>query len=204
MTALAHNYVTPEQYLLQEDAAPFRSEYWNGEIVAMSGGTHRHNQVGRNLVRCLGNQLDGSPCQLFYIETRVRVVECNAYFYPDAMIVCGPPQYEESATEMVRNPTVIIEVLSSSTEAIDRGRKFACYRTLPSLQVYILIQQDAPIVEVYARQPDETWLLTVLTGMDATLLIQLAGVALPFREVYQDVVFPPPLEMFPVEDAPND
>ncbi len=204
MTALARSYVTPEQYLQQEDLAEFRSEYWNGEIVAMSGGTPRHNQIIRNLVRRVGNQLDGSPCNLFLGDTRVRVRECNTYFYPDAFIVCGQPQYEEGASEMVRNPTVVFEVLSSSTEAVDRGSKFACYRSLSSLQLYILIQQDAPIVEVYARQPDDTWLLTVLKGMETTLRLDLAGVTLPFGEIYQDVTFPPPLEMSPVEGPPND
>ena len=204
MIALARSYVTPEQYLQQEDLAEFRSEYWNGEIVAMSGGAPRHNRIIRNLNRRLGNQLDGSPCEPFASETRVRVRECNTYFYPDALIVCGTPEYEQGGAEMLLNPTIVFEVLSSSTEAIDRGSKFACYRTLPSLQFYILIQQDAPIVEMYARQADDTWLLTVLKGMDATLLLNNAGVVLPFSEIYQNVVFPPPLEISPAENPPND
>lgn len=204
MTALARSYVTPQQYLQQEDLAEFRSEYWNGEVVAMSGGSPRHNQIIRNLALGLGIQLRGSSCKLFLDQTRVYVSECNTYFYPDVFIVCGQPQYEEGASEMVRNPTVIIEALSSSTEAVDRGRKFACYRSLPSLQLYILIQQDASAIEMYARQTDDTWLLTPLTGMEATLLLNLVGVTLPFSEIYQDVTFPPPLEMSPVENAPND
>lgn len=204
MTALAYGYVTPEQYLLQEDLAEFRSEYWNGKIVAMSGGTPKHNQIGRNLALRLGIQLDRSPCKLFLTETRVRVPECNTYFYPDAMIVCGTPEYEAGEAEMVRNPTVIFEVLSPGTEAVDRGRKFACYRSLPSLQLYVLIQQDAPAIELYARQPDDTWLLTPLTGLEATLFLNTVGVTLPFTEIYQDVVFPPPLTISPVEQTPND
>jgi len=185
--------VSVQQYLASEPQAEFRSEYWNGEIVAMAGGSPAHNRILRNLTRRLGNQLDGSVCEPYASETRVRVPECNAYFYTDALIVCEGALLDDGLTETVLNPTVIVEILSPTTESADRGRKFACYRTVSSLLLYVLIQQDAPAVDVYARQADARWLLTALTGMESTLALEAVGVSLPFSEIYQGVEFPPHL-----------
>ena len=188
------NCVSPQQYLEQEEQAEFRSEYWNGEILAMSGGSAAHNRILRNLTRRLGNQLDGSTCDSFASESRVRISECNAYFYPDAFIVCGGAQTEATQMETVLNPVAILEVLSPSTEATDRGRKFACYRTLASLQYYVLIEQARPAIDLYTRQPDGGWLLTILSGPEAMLSLETVGVALPLSEIYQRVEFTPPVE----------
>jgi Uma2 family endonuclease len=187
----AKKFVSPQQYLIREQQAELRSEYWNGEIVAMVSGSPAHNRILRNLTRRLGNQLDGSLCEAYASETRVYMPQCNAYFYPDALIVCGDVQLQDGVTETILNPTAVIELLSPTTETADRGRKFACYRTLPSLQFYVLIQQDAPAIEVYAQQADNRWLLTVLTELEATLALETVGVVLPFSEIYQGVDFPP-------------
>lgn len=184
-------WISPQQYLALEDHAEFRSEYWNGEIVAMAGGSPAHNRIVRNLARRLGNQLDGTACEPYLLETKVRVSDCNTYFYPDILIACGPIELEEGATEAVHNPIAIIAVLSPSTESTDRGYKFACYRRLPSLQWYILAQTEAPFLEVFERQPDNRWMLSELNGLDATLNIEAAGVSLRLREIYEKVAFPP-------------
>lgn len=191
MVALAsQKYASPPQYLEGEAQAETRSEYWNGEIVAIAGDSPAHNRILRNLTRRLGNQLDGSACEPYASETRVRVPECSAYFYPDALIVCGNVQLEEGQLETILNPTVIMEILSPATESADRVRKFACYRTLVSLQFYVLIQQDAPAIDLYVRQPDNRWLLIPLTGPEATFTLESLGISLPFAEIYQGVDFP--------------
>jgi Uma2 family endonuclease len=182
-------YITPQQYLEQEQTAEVRSEYWNGEIVAIAGGTRNHNQIIRNLNRRLGNLLEGSPCKPFSSETGVRVSDCNTYFYPDAIIVCGEAEYEETEAETLLNPTVILEVLSPSTEAADRGRKFACYRTLASLQYYLLIEPDMPAIDLYTREANGIWQFSTLTGLDAILTLDRLGIALPLTEIYQAVEF---------------
>ncbi|HLK61126.1 MAG TPA: Uma2 family endonuclease [Chthonomonadaceae bacterium] len=199
-------YISPEAYLAQERAAEFRSEYWNGEVVAMAGGSRNHNRIIRNLIRRLGNQLDGSSCEAFASETRVRVPECNVYFYPDILIVCDGAHYEDTEAETLLNPTVIMEVLSPGTEAADRGRKFACYRTLPSLILYVLIEQDAPNIDLYTRQADGNWLLTALSGLESVLALDPPSASLPCIEIYQAVEFPPQrglmlAESFPTEGA---
>lgn len=179
----------PQEYLQRERLAEARSEYWNGEIVAMAGGTRSHNRILRNLTRRLGNQLDNSPCEPFASETRVFVPECNSYFYPDALITCREAQYQDSRLETLLNPVLIAEVLSPSTEAADRRGKFDCYRTLPSLQYYLTIEASAPAIDLYARQAEGRWLYTPLRGMDAVLEIEPIGVALSFLEIYQGVEF---------------
>lgn len=192
--------ITPQEYLAAEQHSEQRNEYWDGVIVAMAGGSRSHNRIIRNMNRCLSRLLDGSACEPFSSETRVRVAECNTYFYSDALIVCGEAEYEETETETLLNPTVIIEVLSPSTEAADRGRKFACYRTLPSLHHYILIAQDAPTIDLYTRQPDETWLLRDLTGIDAVLTLDTPSLGVPLAEIYRAIEFPPRLH-FAAPDA---
>lgn len=188
-------YRTPQEYLIAEAQSEQRSEYWDGIIVAMAGGSRSHNRIIRNLNRWLGASLEQSPCEPYSSETRVRVEACNAYFYPDALIVCGEAEFEESESETLLNPTVLFEVLSASTEAADRGRKFACYRTLPSLFHYVLIAQDTAAVDLYTRQPDDTWLLLSLTGLDAVLSLDQPALSLPLSEIYRAIEFPPPLRL---------
>lgn len=191
MTAeLQKHWLSLEEYMVQEREAAFRSEYWNGVMVAMAGGSPAHNRIARNIARRLGNQLDGTPCEPFASETRVRVSACNAYFYPDISIVCGEARYDTDEAETVLNPSVIMEVLSSGTEAADRGRKFACYRSLPSLQYYVLLEQQMPSLDLYIRQEDGHWLLVPVSGLEASLTIYAAGVSLPFAEIYERVDFP--------------
>jgi Uma2 family endonuclease len=118
------------------------------------------------------------------------------------LIVCGEAQYEDVETETLLNPTIIIEVVSPYTEGADRGRKFACYRTLPSLTHYVLVEPNAPSIDLYDRQPDGRWLLTALSGLEATLTVDTAGLALPLADIYQRVKFPAAANNHPVENVP--
>jgi Uma2 family endonuclease len=189
VAASRKRFVPPNEYIARERKAEFRSEYWNGEMIAMAGESRNHNRILRNLTRHLGNQLDGSPCEPFSSETRVRVPECNSYFYPDALIVCGEGRYENVEAETLLDPAAIMEVLSPATEAADRGRKFACYRTLPSLMYYVLIEQDAPGIDLYVRQEDGRWLLSSLSGLEAMLVLDRIGVSLRLADIYERISF---------------
>ncbi len=157
----------------------------------MAGGSRNHNRIVRNLTRRLGNLLEGSRCEPFSSDTRVHIPACNTYFYPDAQIVCGEVHYDAEEAETLLNPSVIIEVLSPTTESVDRGRKFDCYQTLDSLIYYVLIEQDAPKIGFYKRQTDGDWLFSTRSGLDATLILDAIGVSLLFAEIYQAVEFPP-------------
>ena len=187
MVAVRNSAVSVEEYLRRELRAEHRNEYWNGTIVAMSGASQSHNRIFVNLVRHLGNQLHGGQCSLFGSETRVYAAACTSYFYPDVQIVCGKVQRAPTEAETLLNPTVIIEVLSESTAAVDRGRKFACYRTLESLQHYILIDQYDYAIDVHVRRPDGTWNESFLRGLDARLQLESYGISLPFADVYDGV-----------------
>ena len=151
--------LSPEEYLALERKAEVRSEYLDGDMVAMSGGSREHNLIVTNLVSELRLQLKGRPCEVYPSNMRVKVSATGLYTYPDVVVVCGEPTFEDESVDTLLNPTLIIEVLSDSTEAYDRGGKFAHYRKLASLMEYVLIAQTKPHVEYYVRQPDNRWLL---------------------------------------------
>ena len=186
------SYVTPQDYLAHERKAQTRSEYHDGVVVAMAGASWEHNQITRNLVRHLANQMDGSSCEPVVSDMRVHIPECNRYFYPDVMLVCGGPRFEDAKMDSLLNPSLIVEVLSDSTEKADRGVKFDCYRTLESLTVYALVAQDSPRVEVYTRHPDGTWRYEVVKDLEAMLALPSIGVSMRLADVYARVEFPPP------------
>jgi Uma2 family endonuclease len=190
MSAQSQPRLTPEQYLeLERAAQDVRSEYYNGRMYAMSGGTHTHAIVIGNLARRLGNALEKGPCVVTTSDMRVRVNKTGLYTYPDIVVVCDSPQYGDGRHDTVLNPTLIIEVLSPSTEAYDRGFKFAQYRALESLQEYALVSQAEPRVEVFRRQPTGDWLLSEAAGMDATLRFNSVNCAIAVKDIYDKVTF---------------
>jgi Uma2 family endonuclease len=184
-TALQHRY-TPEEYLALERKAEHKSEYFAGEIFAMSGASRKHNLITFNLAREIGNQLRGRPCEAYVADMRVKVTPTGLYTYPDVVVVCGEPRFEDSHVDTLLNPTVIFEVLSESTEAYDRGRKFANYRRLASQQEYVLIAQDRVHVEQYRREGDH-WLFTEVRDAEGVLALPTIGCELPVREIYDRV-----------------
>ncbi|MBF0377961.1 MAG: Uma2 family endonuclease [Desulfamplus sp.] len=181
--------ITPKEYLEFERTSEFKHEYFDGEIFAMVGASLRHNQINGNIFAELRNQLKQSPCRPFINDLRVKVQEIEKYTYPDIVIVCGDIKLEkESGMETLLNPIVIIEVLSNSTEAYDRGAKFQHYQLIPSLQEYILVSQYSPLVEKYVRSDKGQWIYTSYEGMDKTIAIEAVKCELILSDIYYQVV----------------
>jgi Uma2 family endonuclease len=183
-------YLSPAQYLAIERAAEERSEYLDGEMVAMTGGSRNHVLIVGNLVRELGSQLRDRPCEVYPTDLRVQVAQTGLYTYPDVTVVCGEPRFEDEQLDTLLNPTVILEVLSPTTESYDRGRKFEHYRTLGSLLEYLLVSQSQPRIERFLRQGEGAWLFSDAAGLEAVLTLPSIGCELALAEVYAKVRFP--------------
>ena len=179
--------LTPEDYLAIERSAEFKSEYFDGEIFAMAGASRAHNSIVLNTGSEIRQHLKNRSCKAYVNDMRVKVNPTGLYAYPDVIVVCGKEQFEDTHLDTLLNPTLIIEVLSDSTEAYDRGRKFEHYRHLDSLVEYVLIAQQRPHIESYRRQPDHQWLLTECSGLDATLRLQSIDCDLALAEIYAKV-----------------
>lgn len=198
MQAQRKPIITPRDYLAMERLAPARSEYYAGEIYAMAGASRRHVFTVANIVASLGFQLKGRACSVFATDLRVKVSAHGLYTYPDVGVVCGKGRYEDRHGDTLLNPAVIVEVLSDSTESYDRGRKFEMYRTLDSLTDYLLVAQDDPLVEHYARLPDNRWVLAEHKGLDAVVAIASIDCTLPLADIYDKIDFdadPPMLRL---------
>ena len=182
--------ITPEQYLEIDRAAEIRSEYFDGEMFAMTGGTRAHSTIKVNLVAESRRQLKDSPCHVFDSDMRIKIEATGDYAYPDLSVVCGETLVEDDHDDTVLNPVLIAEVLSPSTEAWDRGGKFARYRTISSLKEFLLIAQHEPRVERYQRREDGTWLLTEAIGLDAVLTLTSIDCRIELSELYDKVTFP--------------
>jgi Uma2 family endonuclease len=192
MSAQSQPRLTPEQYLELERAAEFRSEYYNGRMYAMAGGSLQQSIIIGHLTRHMGNALAGQPYIVVPNDLRVRVSPGGLYTYPDVIVVCGSPKLLDGRKDTLLNPAVLIEVLSPSTEAYDRGFKSAQYRTLESLQEYALVSQTEPRVEVFRRQPSGDWLLSESIGLEATCRFDSVGCQIPLAEIYDKVSFEEP------------
>ncbi|HEX8068366.1 MAG TPA: Uma2 family endonuclease [Pyrinomonadaceae bacterium] len=179
-----------EEYQWLERGSELRHEYLDGLVYAMAGESLAHSTICFNLAALIGPQLRGTPCRGFSPNMKVRTGTGRLYAYPDQMIVCGEPKFHDKQRDVLLNPTVIIEVLSPSTEAYDRGEKFLRYRTeIESLQDYVLVAQHEPRVEHYRRQPGDEWPMTAVSGLDAVLELPTIACRLPLSEVYDRVAF---------------
>lgn len=182
--------MAPQEYLEFERDSEIKHEYFDGEIFAMVGASLNHNKITINLVRELGTRLKDSSCDLFSNDLRVKIQEIDKYTYPDIVIVCGDIELEKnSGMETLLNPLVIIEVLSDSTEAYDRGTKFQHYRIIKSLREYILISQNHCQVEKYVRNDDGTWLYSSIDEMDKSIIIESIKCELIVEDIYLRVEF---------------
>jgi len=179
---------TAEEYLTLERSASIRSEFHDGQIFAMTGASRAHNLMTVNIGRELSLQLKNRPCEAYISDMRVKAANARSYHYPDIAVVCGKPEFEDAFVDTLLNPTLLVEILSPSTEAYDRGGKFAHYRKIASLQEYLLVMQDQPSIERYLRQ-DDVWILSEAVGLDAALLLQSIDCVLNLNEVYDKVVF---------------
>ena len=178
--------VTVEQYLALERQSETRSEYLDGEVFAMTGASRKHNLLVANVLAGLHSQLRGKSCEAYANDMRVGIPGTGLYTYPDVVVACGAPQFEDGELDTLLNPTLIVEVLSGSTEDYDRGTKFAHCRTLPSLTEYVLVAQDKVHVEHFVRQT-EGWLLTETDDLAATLQLPSIGCTLALADVYERV-----------------
>ncbi len=193
---------TVEEYLAFERVAELKHEYISGEVVAMAGATREHILITGNIAQRLRNQLEGKPCETYSNDMRVRATP-TTYVYPDVVVVCDEPQFEDSEFDILLNPTVVFEVLSKSTEARDRGEKFSDYRANKNVKEIIFVSQHRSRVEQYVRQPNDEWTFHEVT--DPAGLITLASIecTLSLTEIYERVQFPPPRQLRSVESQPQ-
>jgi Uma2 family endonuclease len=178
---------TPEQYLELERKAEYKSEYSRGEIFAMSGASRRHAGIAMQLYLLVAQRLRGRRCRSYPSDMRVLVEPDGLYTYPDLSAVCGEARYVDTQLDTLANPTLIVEIISPSTEDYDRGRKAKLYRAMPSVQELLLIAQDSYDVELYRRQEDGSWHLTVASGLEASVELATIGLTLNLRELYENV-----------------
>ena len=176
-----------EDYLTWESAQPDRHEYLAGEVFAMVGVRDQHNAIGGNLYVALHSHLRGSPCRPYFADVKLEVVAADSIFYPDLFVTCESP----SDPLVKRDARLIVEILSPSTEAYDRGRKFACYRLLPGFQEYMLLSADEALIEVYTRTGDGAWLLREYRGSDRLTLSSI-DLALSVDAIYDAIDFSEP------------
>ena len=188
MATAALNRYTPEEYLALERHAEFKSEYLNGRIIAMTGGSPEHADVVLNIGSELRGRLRPRGCRVFVNDVKVRITSKAGYVYPDVMAVCGNAQFLNTRPRTLLNPNLIIEVLSETTENYDRGEKFEAYRAIESLTEYVLVDSRRVHVERYTRQGD-FWVLSVEGDLEATLRLASVECELSLREIYADVEF---------------
>ncbi len=188
-SAALKTHYTVEQYLALERKAPFKSEYFDGCITAMSGASREHNRIAGNLYRKISDQLENGPCEAFIGDLRVCVSPTGLYTYPDVTVVCGEAQFQDDEVDTLLNPTVIVEVLSPTTESYDRGAKFEHYRRLASLKEYVLVSQGQVLVERFIRQGDD-WLRSAQDHLDDTLSLTSIDCSVSLRDIYSRVGFP--------------
>jgi Uma2 family endonuclease len=182
---------TPAEYLAQDRQATQRSEYINGRVYALAGASHRHNLIAGNAFAEVRAQLRGRPCFAYINDMRVKVSSTGMYTYPDVAALCGKPEFEDARADTLLNPSVLIEVLSDSTERYDRGEKFAHYRRLPSLREFVLVDQAVARVELFIRQ-EERWVLSELSDLEARLVLPSIEVSLRLGDLYERVEIPAP------------
>jgi Uma2 family endonuclease len=181
--------LTPAEYLaFERQQTDAKHEYLNGQITAMSGASREHNLIVGNAFASLHGQLRGKGCEVYSNDMRVYIPATGLYTYPDIAALCGEPVFEGDQFDTLLNPHVIIEVLSSSTEAYDRGAKFAHYRSIESLQAYVLIAQDRPHIELFERGTDGRWVLSEAKGLESRLELEALGCVLELSEVYERIL----------------
>ena len=187
MSSLAAQTIfTPEEYLVSERKATLKSEYLNGEILAMSGASNAHNLITLDIATELNIQLRRRECLVYTNDMRIRTSPMGSYFYPDVVVVCGKPRFEDNVFDTLLNPILVIEVLSPSTEVYDKGEKFRHYQELTSLQEYILVSQDRVRVEQY-RLLKTQWVQTEFRGHEDVLPLTSIGCELPLQDIYRRV-----------------
>ncbi len=183
MVSLPITPLTEEQYLSIERHAETKSEFHDGQMFAMTGGSFNHSVLGGSMVAILHRQMP-SGCRTFSSDLRIKVAPAGLYTYPDAGVICGEPQFFGNQGDVLLNPLLLVEVLSPSTEGYDRGKKFELYRTIASLREYLIVHQDQRRVEHYSKQDDSSWLLREYASVGDSVFIARLNIKIPLDELY--------------------
>ena len=179
--------LTPAEYLALDRVSDVRYEYADGLAVAMSGGTLNHAALIQAMGREMSIALRGRPCQVTVAALRLQVAAASSYLYPDVMAICGAPAFADGQKDMVSNPTVVVEVLSGSTERWDRTGKFAKYRAVPTIQEYVLVSQNEMLIEWYTRRENGEWVYRTATGPDGICHLESLEIDLSLAEIYRGI-----------------
>lgn len=190
MSSQPKSYLTPEEYLTLERTAAYKSEYFRGEVFAMAGASPTHVLIVANIVATLHGQLRQRPCTVYATDLRLKVHASSLYTYPDVVVVCGEPRFDDDQRDTLVNPTLIVEVLSESTQDYDRGGKFAQYRKIPSFAEYVLVAQDECHVEHFVKQADGLWLLSETDRLEDMLTLSSIECTLFLSDIYEKVQLP--------------
>lgn len=188
MSALPEQYLSLEEYFKLDETSDNKHEYYQGAVFAMTGASKNHNLITLDVGSSLLTQLTGKPCQPYPSDFRLKIEAFELYTYPDLSVICGDTQLADGRRDTFVNPTVLIEVLSESTETYDRGKKAEFYRTIPTLQEYLFIAQDRPHVERYRRQ-ERGWLFTEYWSLDEEVSLDFIGCTLSLAAIYRRVHF---------------
>ncbi len=181
--------LTHNDYLRLEAESDIRHEYLSGEIFSMAGGSERHALISMNTGAALVNAARTLPCRVYGADMKLYIQSRDHFCYPDVMLLCAPGLRHE---QHVEQPSLIIEVLSPTTSAYDRGQKFEHYRTIATLEYYLLLEQDRPHAELFERLPEGAWKLTETTSLEASVSLPRLGLSLPLTELYRQVEWPAP------------
>ena len=187
MSSQAKTFITEEEYLAIERKAQIKSEYFAGEIFALAGASRQHNRIVTNLVTGLDNQLKERPCNVYSSDLRVKINKSGLYTYPDVVVTCGEELFSDENRDVLLNPFVIIEVLSDSTEAYDRGEKFEHYQQVDSLLEYLLVAQHSYRVEQYVKQNNKSWLYSELHELQDIIKMGSIECHLTVKDIYDKV-----------------
>ena len=205
MTAQPKSLMTEAMYLEQEHLSTTKHEYYAGAMYAMAGASEQHNLIALNIAATLHTQLRGRACRAYPSDMRVKVMQTGLHTYPDFTIVCGQSQFTNPVKrDTIINPTVIIEILSPSTERYDRGMKFQHYRTMPSLQAYLLVAQDEYHIECFIRYEHHQWLFSEAVGPEAIMAMPSIQGSLALQNVYEQVFVTPEILPGITRDVPQD
>jgi Uma2 family endonuclease len=183
-----NRFLSPEEYLEIERKAEYKSEYYHGEMFAMSGVSRTHDRINVQLTFLIAQHLRGKRCEAFTANMRVLAASSGLYTYADLSVVCEEPQFADAQVDTLTDPALLVEILSPSTEDYDRGKKAKLYRAIPSLQELLFIAQDSYEVELYRRQPDGTWSLIEARGLEAAIALTSIGYTLSLRELCERVL----------------
>lgn len=189
MAAQTQPLLTEDDYLALERTSEHKHEYYAGHVVALADGSAQHNRITVNTITSLHTQLQDRSCTVYSSDMRVKIPHQTSYVYPDISVVCGQELFEDAGQDTLLNPGVIIEVLSPSTERHDRGKKFELYRTIDSLQEYLLIAQDARRIDHFIRQPDKLWMFASIGEEEEHILLPSIECTLMVSAIYHNVSF---------------